>query len=78
VNYIAEVLLTFLREKATREGAGRVKKFAGLEICRFLCAASVIVWHYQHFFAAGILDDSILPVEGVSLPLYSVLKLALQ
>jgi peptidoglycan/LPS O-acetylase OafA/YrhL len=26
------------------------KLFSGLEILRFVCAVSVVVWHYQHFF----------------------------
>jgi peptidoglycan/LPS O-acetylase OafA/YrhL len=30
------------------------KKFAGLEIARFLCALAVIFWHYQHFFVKGV------------------------
>ena len=30
------------------------KAFAGIEICRFLCALAVVVYHYQHFFANGV------------------------
>jgi len=26
------------------------REYSGLEILRFLCAVSVLVWHYQHFF----------------------------
>ncbi len=26
------------------------RKFAGLELLRFLAAAAVLFWHYQHFF----------------------------
>ena len=26
------------------------RSFFGLEILRFLCSASILVWHYQHFF----------------------------
>lgn len=29
------------------------KEYSGLEILRFLCAVSVLVWHYQHFFVTG-------------------------
>jgi peptidoglycan/LPS O-acetylase OafA/YrhL len=50
-----------------------MKTFAGLEICRFLCALSVIIWHYQHFFTHGVLGDSISSPQIVVLPLYSLL-----
>jgi peptidoglycan/LPS O-acetylase OafA/YrhL len=29
------------------------KEFAGLEILRFLCALTILIWHYQHFFISG-------------------------
>lgn len=29
------------------------ERLIGLEILRFVCALSVLVWHYQHFYAVG-------------------------
>jgi peptidoglycan/LPS O-acetylase OafA/YrhL len=59
------------RVMATAEGI-RLKKFSGLEVCRFLCATSVLLWHYQHFFATGI--DSVTPEYRSKFPLYIFLS----
>ena len=32
---------------------GADKKFSGLELLRFLCALTIVIWHYQHFFWLG-------------------------
>ena len=49
-------------------------ELAGIEVLRFLCAFSVVVWHYQHFFFIGGWD----PVASQGLrpyfPLYRVLS----
>ncbi|MGE5514479.1 MAG: acyltransferase family protein [Bacteroidota bacterium] len=48
------------------------KSFLGLELLRFLCSLSVLIWHYQHFFKISALAT----IDGydVSLqPLYSLL-----
>lgn len=51
----------------------REDKFATLEICRFLCAISILFWHYQHFFSTGIWDGSVDATQRQEFPLYSVL-----
>ena len=51
------------------------RRFAGLELLRFLAAAAVLIWHYQHFFydvPAG--DPTQYDVEAQ--PLYPLLALA--
>lgn len=40
------------------------RAFHGLELLRFLCALTIIVWHYQHFF---MLDGH--PIPGFDRPL---------
>lgn len=50
------------------------RKFAGLELLRFLAAAAVLFWHYQHFFYNPATDDPTrFAVTGQ--PLYPLLAL---
>ena len=35
------------------EPHGGASKMLGLEVVRFLCALSVLIWHYQHFYEAA-------------------------
>jgi len=51
-----------------------MKKFAGLEICRFICAFAVIVAHYQLFFVQGVVISSIPFTERVQLPYYYLIS----
>jgi len=52
----------------------RGRRFVGLELLRFVCAVSVLIWHYQHFF---MVSPGVLPVEfrASSQPLYPALRL---
>ena len=43
----------------------------GLEVLRFVCAVSVLVWHYQHFYYVGAQPVGF---ETSAQPLYSLLK----
>jgi peptidoglycan/LPS O-acetylase OafA/YrhL len=51
------------------------RTFSGLEVCRVLSALAVIIWHYQHFFSAGILTAPVPHTERIHFPLYSALHL---
>lgn len=52
-----------------------MKKFVGLELCRFFCAVAIVLWHYQHFFVKGIWDNSITTADRVHFPLYPILRI---
>lgn len=43
----------------------------GLELLRFACAVSVLVWHYQHFYFVGSAPVGFVPSQQ---PLYALLK----
>lgn len=47
------------------------KSLLGLELLRFVCALSVLVWHYQHFFFVGPAPVGLVTSEQ---PLYALLK----
>ncbi|MBV8744221.1 MAG: acyltransferase [Xanthobacteraceae bacterium] len=52
-----------------------MKKFSGVEICRFFCAFAVVICHYQFFFAPGRWNiDLIQPSDRVLFPLYGILS----
>lgn len=62
-----------------------MKTFAGLEVCRFPCALTVVVWHYHHFFYTGVYGapapmtpDGMLPLFAVLRPLYESGDIAVQ
>jgi peptidoglycan/LPS O-acetylase OafA/YrhL len=38
---------------ASIESDGRTSKLLGLELVRFACAMTVLIWHYQHFAMVG-------------------------
>ena len=42
-----------MTERASIGSDGRTSKLLGLELVRFACAITVLVWHYQHFAMAG-------------------------
>lgn len=44
------------------QASGTGKNFIGLEVLRFLCAITILVWHYQHFFMIG---------PGINVPTFS-------
>ena len=51
-----------------RMGDARESKMLGLELVRFTCALSVLIWHYQHFYqAAGspAYDRDAQPLHGL-------------
>jgi len=61
------------------ERAGRIGYFRGVDLLRALAAATVLVWHYQHFYIGGpaiftgseaVFDKTIQPFYGLLLPLY--------
>ncbi len=47
------------------------KAFSGIEIGRFLCAFSVVVFHYSHFFATGVTGEDVDVIDKKYYPLYS-------
>lgn len=47
------------------------RSLLGLELLRFVCALSVLVWHYQHFFYVGDAPVGLVVSEQ---PLYALLK----
>jgi len=51
------------------------RTFAGLEVCRILCAFAVVIWHYQHFFFTGILTNPAPMAERLNFPFYRVFAL---
>ena len=53
--------------------AANDKQFIGLELLRFLCAFTVIVWHYQHFFWV---NDGFVGFQREMQPLYGPLFVA--
>lgn len=54
------------------EAEARVNKLLGLELIRFFCTLSVLLWHYQHFSYVG---DKPTHYISSQLPLYSLLHL---
>lgn len=46
------------------------QELGGVEILRFVCALSVLIWHYQHFFFIGAWDPATSVAIRPSLPLY--------
>ncbi len=54
--------------------ASKRKQFAGLEVCRFLCAIAVILWHYQGFLHRGLPDNSKVEENVEKLPFHQVLN----
>ena len=42
-----------MTQSASTEAGVRTSKLLGLELVRFACAMTVLVWHYQHFAMAG-------------------------
>jgi peptidoglycan/LPS O-acetylase OafA/YrhL len=51
-----------------------MKRFCGVELCRFLCALAVVICHYQFFFAQGRWTvDLIPPADRLLFPLYDIL-----
>lgn len=53
-----------------------MRKFYGLEICRFLCSICILFWHYQHFFAAGVWTEASVAKSRSDFPLYRLFALA--
>ena len=55
-----------------RTSVDTVQRYVGLELCRFVCAVSIVIFHYQHFFFTGLWQE----MPGAfkkTFPLYSVL-----
>ncbi|MBI2732450.1 MAG: acyltransferase [Aquabacterium sp.] len=51
--------------------AGPAHNLLGLELLRFACAVSVLVWHYQHFYFVGAAPVGF---DTARQPLYALLK----
>jgi peptidoglycan/LPS O-acetylase OafA/YrhL len=49
-------------------------ELVGIEVLRFLCALSVLIWHYDHFFFTGAFDISFAEEIRHKLPLYPLLS----
>jgi len=47
------------------------KSLLGLELLRFACAISVLVWHYSHFYVTGASHEGFV---ATAQPLYALLK----
>ena len=45
--------LTECRPLASGNGAASESKLLGLELIRFTCAVSVLLWHYRHFYSVS-------------------------
>lgn len=56
----------------TAEQESRTHKLLGLELIRFLCTLSVLLWHYQHFSFIGDKPTNFIPAQ---LPFYSLLHI---
>jgi peptidoglycan/LPS O-acetylase OafA/YrhL len=53
---------------------GALKRFAGLELCRFLCALAVLICHYQFFSVKGLWVNDLIPATyRTSFPFYQIL-----
>lgn len=47
------------------------KSLLGLELLRFACAISVLLWHYNHFYVVGAAHQGF---SVTAQPLYGLLK----
>jgi len=49
-------------------------ELVGIEVLRFLCAFAILVWHYQHFFFVGAVENAL--VLRSTFPFYRLLRFA--
>lgn len=57
--------------RATTSADTSAHSLLGLEVLRFVCAVSVLIWHYQHFYVQG---SELVGFDAKAQPLYNWLK----
>ena len=60
---------------AGRAERGHQHELHGIEILRFLCAVSILIFHYRHLVFRGVLDPATAAAIHPHLPFYSPLQL---
>lgn len=68
--------------KARNPADSPAHSLLGLELARFVCAVSVLIWHYQHFYFQGLtpvgFEAQAQPLYGLFEPFYEVGWLGVQ
>jgi len=49
-------------------------ELAGIEVLRFICAFSVLLWHYQHFFFTGAAVETVAASIRDTIPMYALFR----
>lgn len=80
MSYAAPLNLTESRELVSTDAPAGESKLLGLEIIRFLCALTILVFHANHFTAIGdnVISLTELPLYGLLWPIYEFGKFGVQ